>query len=549
MYFKQYLAIDYGTTHIKGVLFRQFLGSFSILRNETLEIVKLKENEEDEYEYNIIRFIQSFFPEESTFIFNVPMDNLFIRDIALNMSNESEIRNVIPYEVENVVPFPIETMVVQSSIWKIGKEVANVLTFSTHNTEIENTFKPFLKNDTQIDCISNDASSLSSLIHYHQAKSFTDKTIGQLDVGGRMCIFNVNLNGKLSHSRFFSGGGYFITQKIMSLMNLDYRSAENLKFELNFSFAETSPERREEFLLNKNISRTQLDSLIKIVEESFDLIVNEIIKSIYALSPENRPSIIYLTGGGGKFIEIEKYLTSKISIQVKKPAFLEIDDISFATSIGQGHLFRLKKSERVDFLTPEFSRQMKNSFKFEAFKPHLIIAGVSLFVLISVFFVQWVLDSRKSNHLDDTLREKFQAGFAGVPLDESDDVMSKAKTLLKDEQKRSEIVTKFLNKENILELILELNQSFPQKENFNFVLDRFFMDESNKISIKGRVNEFQDLGPIEQGLQKSSKLKNVKITNKNQIIGAKEFKINFTIEMEVVNLNELNSKKEDGNAE
>jgi general secretion pathway protein L len=113
MYYNQYLAIDYGTTHIKGILFRQVLGSVTILRHESLQIVSLPEKQSDEYEYNIVRFIQSFFPEESNFLINIAMDNLFIRDLVIPLNSEKAIKEILPFEVENVVPFPIETMVVQ----------------------------------------------------------------------------------------------------------------------------------------------------------------------------------------------------------------------------------------------------------------------------------------------------------------------------------------------------------------------------------------------------------------------------------------------------
>lgn len=543
MYYKQYLSIDYGTTSIKGVLFRQFLGSVTILRYETLEIVKLKENEEDEYEYNIIRFIQSFFPEESNFIFNISMDNMFIRDIALNMNNEKEIRNVIPFEVENIVPFPIENLVVQSSIWRIGKEVSNIVTFSAHHEEVENTFKPFLKNDNSIDCISNDSSSLSSIIRYHQNKSVTDISVGQLDIGGRISIFNVNHNGLLSHSRFFTGGGYFITKKISELTGLDYRASEQLKLQFNFNLESIEEDFKEEFCKQNHLTKEKFDLIINIFFESFNKIIEEIIKSIYALSPENRPSVIYLSGGGSKFFEIEKYFSKKLSIQIKKLDFLEISDISFATAVGLGHLFRYNKLERVDFLTPEFAKLMKNSFKFEEFKPHIIITSISVFILITVFFVQFYLDSKKRDSLDDDLRAKFQQGFS-KPIDEELDVISEATNLLKDEQKRSEVVTKFMNQENVLEVLYEITQNFPNKENVNFVMDRFQIDENGKVQIRGRVNEFQDLGPVEQGIQKSTKFKNIKITNKTQIVGAVTLKINFVLEFEVLNLSESQNKEE-----
>ena len=546
MYYTQYLAIDYGTTHIKGILFHQVLGSVTILRHESLQIVSLPEKQTDEYEYNIVRFIQSFFPEESNFLINIAMDNLFIRDLIVPLNSEKAIKEILPFEVENVVPFPIETMVVQGCIWWIGKEVSNVVAFSVHHDEVEKTFKPFMKNDIQLNCISTDAYSLSSAIRYHQTRSITEKVVGQLDIGGKLCIFNVNSGGLLSHSRFFSGGGYLITEKIAQLLKVDFNKAEEIKLAFNFSFEIVEEEFKLEFLRQNHLTPEQYDGIIQIIQDSFDQIAGEIIKSIYALTPINRPSIIYLSGGGSSFKDATKYLSSRIGTTVTGYTFLELEDPSFTTALGTGYHNRLKKSEKVDFLTPEFSKLMKNTIRLDAFKPHLIIAGISLFILLTVFFVQMFVDTRKLNAYEEELREKYKQGF-GVEAPEDEDVMSLAQSKVKDENKKSEIVRLFLNKENILELLLDLNQNFPAKD-FDFILDQFTLD-GNIVSIYGRVNEFQDIGAVQSSLEKSQKFKNIKIVNKNLISGVTKFKVRFKIELEIQTSPEKNTRKEEDNAE
>ena len=214
--------------------------------------------------------------------------------------------------------------------------------------------------------------------------------------------------------------------------------------------------------------------------------------------------------------------------------------------MGTGYHNRLKKSEKVDFLTPEFSKLMKNTIRLDAFKPHLIIAGISLFILLTVFFVQMFVDTRKLNAYEEELREKYKQGF-GVEAPEDEDVMSLAQSKVKDENKKSEIVRLFLNKENILELLLDLNQNFPAKD-FDFILDQFTLD-GNIVSIYGRVNEFQDIGAVQSSLEKSQKFKNIKIVNKNLISGVTKFKVRFKIELEIQTSPEKNTRKEEDNAE
>ena len=156
------------------------------------------------------------------------------------------------------------------------------------------------------------------------------------------------------------------------------------------------------------------------------------------------------------------------------------------------------------------------------------------------------MDTRKLNAYEAELREKYKQGF-GIEAPEDEDVMSLALNKVKEENKKSEIVRLFLNKENILELILDLNQNFPSKD-FDFILDQFTLD-GNNVSIYGRVNEFQDIGAVQSALEKSSKFKNIKVVNKNLINGVTKFKVRFKIELEILNNSEKNTRKEEDNAE
>ena len=156
------------------------------------------------------------------------------------------------------------------------------------------------------------------------------------------------------------------------------------------------------------------------------------------------------------------------------------------------------------------------------------------------------MDKRKLAAYETELREKFKQGF-GSEVSEDDDVMSVALGKVKDENKKSEIVRLFLNKENILELILDLNQNFPSKD-FDFILDQFTLD-GNLVSIYGRVNEFQDIGAVQSALEKSQKFKNVKVVNKNLISGVPKYKVRFKIELEILNTSDKNTSKEESNAE
>ncbi len=143
MLYDQYLAIDYGSRYIKGILFKNVLGTVTPIRFETLPKIHLNDEEGDEYEYNIIRFIQSFFPEESKFLVNLSIDRLFVRDLIIPLTSEKAVREIIPFEVENKLPFPTETMEVLGILSKIDQENSYVVTFNVQQDEISNVMDKY----------------------------------------------------------------------------------------------------------------------------------------------------------------------------------------------------------------------------------------------------------------------------------------------------------------------------------------------------------------------------------------------------------------------
>jgi general secretion pathway protein L len=550
MIYEQYLSIDYGTSYIKGVLHKEILGSVTILRSESLKLVRFESDEGDEYEYNIVRFIQSFFPEETNFIINLPLDKIFIRDIVVPLGNEKAVREVIPFEVENVVPFPIEDMVVQGTISRMEAEATRVITFSSHNTDIEKSAAPFARTDISLKCMSTDPISLSANGKYFYGKTINESHYAQLDIGGKVSIFNLLEKGRLIHSRFFAGGGDFITEKIRKLLHMGSEEAEDLKHSITFSIYDPDPEDLESFKKRFFLSEENVLEILSMIRESIKEIANEVLKSIHTIRSGERPHTVFLSGGASLFKDTEKILFDLTGFTFKRYDFLDIEQEIYINCISMGYHYRLRKQDQVNFLTEEFSKRLnKNLIKFANFKPHIILLSLSLTILSSVFVVSILNDKRKIQTQEQLLREKFTQGF-GRELTEEDDVMAEALSEVKKEQKKSEIVRLFLSKESILDIIYELSILFPPKDEFNFVLEQFTYD-GNEIHIYGKVDEFSDLGTIQTALEKSKIFKNLEVQNKRLIQGVSKLRVSFKIKLELISGNEKPTKdsKGDSNAE
>lgn len=537
MIFDQYLAIDYGTKFIKGVLFKNVLGTTTVIRLETLPIVNLEDEEGDEYEYNIIRFIQSFFPEESKFLSNLSLDRLFIRDIVIPLTNEKAVKEIIPFEVENKLPFPTETMEVLGVLSKIDEENSYVVTFNTKHDEISRVMSPFARGDARLACLSVDSFALSSLLFTTKKEKSEYDYMGQLDIGSELCIFNAVHNGKLYHTRSFHYGSHQLTEIIGDELSVSEETAEELKILFSPYLLEGSeefPERFELFRKRHKITPTIWKSLQLKTSKFVDKICSEIEKSIYSLLDTERPQAISISGGGSKLEGLSAHISKKLEIALVPYDLPEsIQDPSYIQAYATGVHYALKSSDRVDFLDTAFARRLnKNSFKIANFIPHIALGGFSLFILFAVFIFGIIIDKRKISQNNSILVEKYRNGFGEEPPD-PESVLSTAVSKLKAEQKKTEIFRLFLNKESILDVLLEVTENFPEKDSFPFVLDQFNFD-GNEVQIFGRVNEFGEIGTIESALEKSDKFKNIKILNKRLITGVSKFKVSFKLRMEVV---------------
>ncbi|MCC5815662.1 MAG: pilus assembly protein PilM [Leptospira sp.] len=541
MLFDQFLAIDYGTKFIKGVLFKNVLGTMSIMRCETLEIIKLSDEEMDEYEYNIIRFIQSFFPEELKFISNICLDRIYIRDLVIPLTNEKAVREIIPFEVENKLPFPTESMEVLGVLSRVDEENSFVVTFNIEQNELARVMNPFTKGEARIACLSVDAYVLTSLLSTYLESNPQSEYIAQLDIGAEISLFNSSHKDRMYHTRSFNYGSEDLTAIIQDELKISNEDAEELKIKLSGYLLEEMdvfPEELEYYQRQYKISTSQWKSLQKHTHKYAENIAIEIEKSIFSLLDSERPQVLLISGGGSKLMGLDHYLSKRLEIPIGNymlPSELN-GDSSFVQAYSSGMHYAGKSNQKIDFLTTDFARKLnKNVFRLGNFLPHMVLSGISLFILLFVFIFGIIIDKRKISQNQAILVEKYKNGFGEEPLS-PDTVMTDAISKLKKEQSKTEIFRLFLNKESILDILSEITEKYPDKDSFPFILDKFiFNGDRDEVIIDGRINDFADIGTVESALANSGKFKNVKVTNKRLITGVNRFKVSFKLRMDIVN--------------
>jgi general secretion pathway protein L len=241
---EQFLVIDYGTTRIKGVLCENGPGGRRVLRLESLPIVLLENadlgEEEDsgaladltEYEYNVTRFVQSFFPEESNYLLNLSLDRVYVRDLVIPIVNAKQINEVIPHEVENYLPVSLDEAEVIGKAWEIGDESSQVITFTAPNESLVQRVQPLLRGTTSVRMLSLDAVGLANFIQLLDPTEYQDRVVGQIDIGGSLTILNILKDGELVFSRQLPIGGRDLDYIIAEEYNVDVDMAETIKLGL-----------------------------------------------------------------------------------------------------------------------------------------------------------------------------------------------------------------------------------------------------------------------------------------------------------------------------
>ncbi len=528
--FDQYLAIDYGSTYLKGILFKKTFGKLTILRTEILPIVELQDTEGDPFEYNIVRFIQSFFPEENRFLLNLNPEQVFLREVTVPIASEKALQEILPFEMENLVPYPMEDLEVIGKTWKSTKESSDVICFNAHHKELERVLRPFSKGDMHLSALSVDSFTLSTLLFSEGEKEENPSISLQLDIGGKYSILNVVHGSTLRVTRLIPIGGENITEDLERILKIERSKAEEIKKSILWEAFEKEQSELQTFsFLDFTVKKDQLTSIHSSIRKVFDRLLIEIENTILSLADSERPSQLYISGGSSQFKGAREYLAESSGLVLSH--YYNQSDPSFVVSHSLGKHFESKS--RLDFLSTKFARGFrKSSFKWQAFKPHLILTSISFFILLLVFIIGVVLDKRKIEANKKILADKYKQGF-GTEIQADENILSVATGKLKTEKKKTEIFRLFLSQASILDLIHEISDQLPGNDALPFVLDQFNF-EGNEIQIYGRVNEFSEIGTIQAALEKSEKFTNVQVLNKRLITGVNKLKVSFKFKLDIV---------------
>lgn len=532
----KYLVIDYGSTHIKGALMESGPGGGRVLRLESLPIVDLsqelaeegpeaaqeiQEEELGEYEYNLIRYVQSFFPEELNFVLNLPLERLYVRDIRAPAVSQKQMAEVIPFEVEGLLPVSLEEAAVIGQPWETGAEESQVITFTARHETLASAVAPLMRGNSSLRMLSVDAAGLAGFLGLLPAEDTRDRVIGQIDVGGRYTIFNAVRDGKLVYSRQIPIGGRHVTEAVAEVLGLEFEQAEEKKrdLELNLLYDESLGEMSEAFFKRKRIDRKQYNAALAAVREVYEEIADEINRSLLAVPCED-PAMLYISGGGSLLEGSAEFMSDLLERTVQRyPTRLSNGENAalWATVLGTAEHYRLAERERLDFLNSAYGQSLRGGrFNLGVFAtPILILSGAAILFLLSLL-VGVFNDSQLNDRYRRIVVQEAER-IPGLKVQEGQgvkDIVNEARRMC---EQRLQAASGALERGRFLGLLTELTNRIQRDTPFTFSRMTY---KGDTVEIVGEIRDYDDASRLETSLQASEAFSEVNVDT-NQLGGQK----------------------------
>ncbi len=565
----KYVIIDYGSHTLKGMLCESGPLGESILRTERLPIVRLNklmstetlaarvlyqpsvadttgsgsgsDGEEEfsdeenqrravwrEYEYNIIHFVQSFFPEQTNFIIGLPLSNLYIRDLVLPAmkAKPREMAQAIAYEAEEGLPYSLEDIEVVGYPWAIDEENMHVVSFGALRELVSNSVKPILGEQAVVLNLSIDAAMLSCFLQLFKPDLYKESTIGQLHIGASNTILNVVNDAKLSFSRSLAYGGNDLTEIIASALSLDFYAAEKKKLELNIDLVDLRLPTKE-FLHHHSISAVQYREILHLSRQWVAKLCLEVERSLLALCCPS-PECFYVSGGVALTKGIHAVARENLQkhfetypIQLSNGQRPEI----WAIALGARAQYKLPATQRCNFLgTPFGSTLSRGQFDVNIIKvPFAFLTGALAIFLISLSLGIMNDRSRVTKYQDHI--QEYAKGIPGILADASTpaQILTQAQAIC---GKRLRNVQR--SKIKILDLLNEISKRTPTEEEL-YVKFRKFSFKDNAVELEVELDNVGDSTVVQEKLGTSQMFRNVE-AKKRKILPNQKARITYRLE-------------------
>lgn len=510
------LVVDRGSKNYKGILIEFSWGNFKILQKESLpfqnEIASInEEHQKPIWEYNLIRYLETLFPQEKELILLLNEEEVFVRKLTIPAEKEEVVLQVLENEIEAYIPVALEEVQVLGITTKIEKDEAKVLGFAVKNEIIESYINSMHSIGINPKMLGLESLALSSALELLIDKDYTRKTILQLDIGYSKTIINILDNGKLSYTRQIPFGVRSLLNVLEPHFEKQPNEVEKFLFE-NFDKL-INKESIEEIKSQKDIEEIQ-----KNLYEEWDFFIQEVKRTLYAAEVE-LISYSYLSGGGSLIQGIQEILERDLNIQMRRYQITLGDDPIETWIIAIGGFLHFRKSqsqkEKIDFLNTPLGKSLKKGeIRIEVFYLPISFFGIAIIIFLISFILKILLDQRQSRFYESQIREVAQTipDVGNVP-----NPVQRAKKVCEEKLNYWKNITIGIK---FLEIIKEIENHMlsPEIARLEFKSLRYTEDQINLELI---VDNIANVVKVQEELQKSRMFSMVEVVRRDLIAGQK----------------------------
>jgi len=320
------VGIDIGSSSIKVVELQERKGIVTLATYGELQLgpyagkqigesVLLSAKQEQEALVDVLR--ESAVSARNA-VFAMPLSSSFVTNVSIDADPDADLSAMVRVEARKVIPASLSEVTLDWAEVELSKKEASehssnrrdVLIAAIQNSALERfkilmQFIGMKETPTEIECF-------SSIRSVYDSKE-TD--IAVIDIGAVSSKLYITKKGLLMRMYRIRAGGALATKRISEVLNIDFESAEKIKY--------TAERSADNF---SDIQRAHQSSFERAFRE-FSQVIRE-----YEQKTDSKIKTVYLTGGGAQFPGIDIQLKDSLQCDVIKanpftkvayPAFME----------------------------------------------------------------------------------------------------------------------------------------------------------------------------------------------------------------------------------
>ncbi len=577
LFSQTYLVVDYGSTTIKGILYRKSPLGEDVLRAELLAVIPLQKEleiasketnrllleqgaerggqkkadikeatpavpvstEEENYEYNLVRYIQSFFPGENNFIMNIPLEKTIVRDVTIPNIKGRQPAEIIPVEVESLLYLPLEEVEVIGQPWASDEEQLRVISFTVRHADLQKRVQPLLYAQSALQMLSVEAAGLAGFIKLLGPQFYQGRTVAQLDIGGEGTIFNVLEDGQLAFTRQIYIGGEEISAIIGRVLRLELPQAEQKKLELRLDLNRQRGDKVSETFLKRNkIGKRDYLQILQESHEAIEQIGMEVSRSLIAL-PCRPPETFYLSGGGSLLKGVREILAAQLQQPLESyPADLNTNQPLelWITALGTGAHYLSGKNRRFDFLETPFGKMLRGGrLNLSAFIMPLLFVGLSITGLLIAFLFEIFHDRRQIEGYQDGILKIAETIPSLTAKDSTESILAEAEKICRRSLQNSQT-----SNISALEILKDISQTIPPSGEIELKFRRFRFDEAGGAEMEVEVANLSEANVVEQKLNENRRYSSIEVKSRKLLPPKQQVRLRLQLTLQ-------EDKSRDGN--